>query len=212
MSDEYISMLSDPTLSAEQKNDIEEMISCLQDEIQEYSSFSKERLQLQSNKSSSKIITKVGTPQDKYYDAAITTVTAWFQMKGYKLSAELLTHNRANKKRNSLYLPIYGSRVCESPLFGKLRKSSNRFGSSAFPNQGSTVERDLYYSIHRFNWSRTGSYVTITDTYDWSQDKSYTSIVGIAVNTMYAAQQRGILIPYKISITRNSFDFDKSKE
>ncbi|WP_455090667.1 hypothetical protein [Parascardovia denticolens] len=62
MSDEYISMLSDPTLSAEQKNDIEEMISCLQDEIQEYSSFSKERLQLQSNQSPSKIITKVGTP------------------------------------------------------------------------------------------------------------------------------------------------------
>lgn len=64
MSDEYISMLSDPTLSAEQKNDIEEMISCLQDEIQEYSSFSKERLQLQSNQSPSKIITKVGTPQE----------------------------------------------------------------------------------------------------------------------------------------------------
>ncbi|MCU9969734.1 alkyl hydroperoxide reductase [Mobiluncus mulieris] len=59
----------------------------------------------------------------------------------------------------------------------------------------------MYYAIHSFDWARTGSYITITDRYDFGKGDLH-SIEGVAIEIMYQAQQAGVLVPYYVSITR----------
>ena len=65
-------------------------------------------------------------------------------------------------------------------------------------------ERDCYYAIHKFNFSKPSAnsrQVTITDTYDYDSTKNYEGIAGIAINAMYKAQHDGYLTPFKIKWT-----------
>lgn len=138
---------------------------------------------------------------DAVYSPAVAAAVAAFASQQYILAAELLTHAQQNSALNSHYSPVNGDRVTSSPIFQALRKSSTRHGSAEFPNSGNTIQRDLYYAIKKFDWSRTGSYITITDRYDFGK-RDLDSVEGVAIEIMYQAQQAGVLVPYYVSITR----------
>ncbi|WP_288589354.1 hypothetical protein [Thomasclavelia spiroformis] len=136
----------------------------------------------------------------------VSAVVAWFGMQGYLLSADLLVHMKMNKKLNSYYTPASHllQKVTNSSRFLRIRDAKKTSGSDAFPNSGSVGERDCYYAIHKFNFSKPSAnsrQVTITDTYDYDSTKNYEGIAGIAINAMYKAQQDGYLTPFKIKWT-----------
>lgn len=62
------------------------------------------------------------------------------------------------------------------------------------------MDTDLYYAIHSFDFfksSPSSRVVNIFDTYDFEHDEdAYNTIPGIAVETMYRAQEAGVLKPY----------------
>lgn len=134
--------------------------------------------------------------------AAVATVIVYFHSKKYYLSEELLVHAEMNEDLDSHYFPDRGNEVYESPVLDKIRSNHKQSGSSEFPNKGSTVQKDLYYSIHKFNYLKSGYHIIITDRYDFKYG-TYSGIAGIAVDTMYLAQQAGILVPFftYISVT-----------
>lgn len=139
---------------------------------------------------------------DPVLSAAVSSVIAWFNNRGYRLSAELLTHAKNNDVRNSLYIPVNGGRVTYSSVYKTIAKSSANYGSSSFPKSGTEIEVDLYYAIHGFDWTKdTYGKITITDLYDFAPGQ-YKGIQGIAVDTMYMAQQKGVIVPFGIKITK----------
>lgn len=62
------------------------------------------------------------------------------------------------------------------------------------------MDTDLYDAIHSFDFfksSPSSRVVNIFDTYDFEHDEdAYNTIPGIAVETMYRAQEAGVLKPY----------------
>lgn len=137
------------------------------------------------------------TSLEIYYLGLAGTIIAWFNSKGYKLSAELLDHAANNSTLNSYYYPTYGSRVKSSSVYWNKKNSSGSSGDGVFPNTGSTKEKDLYYAIHKFNWYRHAGQFIISDLYDFANDKAYwKTISGVAVHLMYNAQNLGVLTPY----------------
>ena len=137
------------------------------------------------------------------YAAAALIIIALFHNQGYLLAAELLTHATACITENSIYYPTYGYRVEYSNVFWKCRNNySVSEGGDRFESTATTIETDLYYSIHVFLWKRlSNSNIRIYDRYDFSYDKSYWgSIQGIAVSFMWAAQVNGVLTPYWVYI------------
>ena len=140
------------------------------------------------------------------YDVAIAAVIAWFNNQEYLLSAELLTHAKDNTSLNSIYYPVHGNRVEYSSIFWQCHNNySVSFGTGEFPNSGTSIEKDLYYAIHKFNWYRLGnSSIRIQDRYDFAYDKDHwATIQGFAVNVMYLAQQAGDLTPYYVYIVHS---------
>ena len=68
---------------------------------------------------------------------------------------------------------------------------------------GGAYPADLYYAIHKFNFSKTGvknPKVTVTDVYDFATEK-YQGIQGKAVATMALAQKKGVVKKYTLKIT-----------
>ena len=66
---------------------------------------------------------------------------------------------------------------------------------------GNVAQKDLYYAIHAFSWTKSGGFVTLRDRYDFAPG-DYNGIAGTAVNTMYLAQQAGVLVPFYLSIRK----------
>ena len=115
----------------------------------------------------------------------------------------MLTHAKDNTKLNSNYYPTNGSRVGQSSVFKSIASGTKTSGSGEFKNSGTTVDKDLYYAIHFFNFTKSSASsrtVTIRDRYDFAPG-DYSGIAGIAVDTMYKAQQAGVIIPYYVNIT-----------
>lgn len=135
------------------------------------------------------------------YSAAVAGVIAFFGLKGYVLSVELLTHAVNNNTLDSVYWPNAGGRVTSSGVFWSIKNGRSTSGSAAFPNSGSGPERDLYYAIHAFSWKKSGGTVTIMDRYDF-QPGLYSGIQGVAVNTMFEAQKAGVIVPFQVRIRR----------
>ncbi len=121
------------------------------------------------------------------------------------MAAELLTHALANNDLDSIYVPINKDIMYESEVFTKIVNGNSTYGTSAFPNQGNTSDKDLYNAIHSFYYSKSesGRTVVIQDRYDFAKGE-YNSIAGIAVDTMVAAQDAGTIVPF-ISVC--TFDF-----
>ncbi len=110
------------------------------------------------------------TSLEIYYLGLAGTIIAWFNSKGYKLSAELLDHAANNSTLNSYYYPTYGSRVKSSSVYWNKKNSSGSSGTGTFTNTGSTKEKDLYYAIHKFNWYKHAGQFIISDRYDFSNE------------------------------------------
>ena len=137
------------------------------------------------------------------YSPAVAAVIAYFNSKGYDLSAELLTHAKQNTVVNTNYVPVNGQRVKQSNVFTSIAKATKTSGSASFPNEGNSVQKDLYYAIHAFSYTKTSATsktVTIRDRYDFAPG-DYNGIAGIAIDTMYKAQEAGVIVPYYVNIT-----------
>jgi hypothetical protein len=136
------------------------------------------------------------------YTAAIAAVIAYFNANGYVLAAELLTFASNNTMLNMYYTPQNGKLVLQSSVFRNIAHGTSTSGTNAFPNSGGTVDKDLYYAIHSFSYSKASAKtktVTINDRYDFAKGK-YSGIAGIAIDTMYKAQQAGYLTPFYVRI------------
>lgn len=193
----YKSLLSSEYLNEEQITQINSLISGLHKQIYEYENYTKNLTQNEYKPSEYKIrgIYHVA------YSPAVSAVISWFNAQGYVLAAELLTHAKNNNTYNSLYSPVNGSRVKQSPVYKRIIGLSATSGKAAFPNSGTVVQKDLYYAIHGFSWTKHGyGKITILDKYDFAKGQ-YSGIAGIAVNTMYEAQQHGVIVPYGVKIT-----------
>ncbi len=140
------------------------------------------------------------------YSAEVAAAIAVFSSLGYDLSAELLTHAKDNDKLDSRYIPVYDNNVPSSPVFINIRDGSVDFGSGAFPNSGTSDQKDLYYAIHSFNYrkSTSGRVVIIEDRYDFEQGSLGSSFTGMIVDQMYAAQEAGVIVPYYVYIVQNT--------
>lgn len=144
-----------------------------------------------------------------WYEASVTACITYFNMNGYKLSTELLVQAKVNKKLDSYYNPSARAltSITQSSKYWEIRDGKSTSGSAAFPNFGSVSERDCYYAIHKFSYTKPSSSskkVIITDRYDYDNTKNYSGIEGVAVNAMYEAQQAGYLTPFKLKITLGS--------
>lgn len=144
-------------------------------------------------------------------DIAVATMISGFSAAGYRLSAELLTHARDNTSLNSTYTPVNSDVLWGSPLLADIWIYGSTSGSDVFPNAGGVPGgidpavglNDLFYAIHKFeyykNTSLTNQYLEVTDTYDFDSG-DYSSFAGVLVDTMYEAQEAGILTPYKVKV------------
>lgn len=184
---EYKAMLNNPDENIDVDN-VQSLISTLEEMLDEYQMY------------------KAGVSTYKFhviYSPAVAAVVAYFKVQGYSLAAELLTHAKDDTKLNSNYYPTNGSRVRQSSVFKSIASGTKTSGSGEFKNSGTTVDKDLYYAIHFFNFTKSSASsrtVTIRDRYDFAPG-DYSDIAGIAVDTMYKAQQAGVIIPYYVNIT-----------
>ena len=134
------------------------------------------------------------------YSPAVAAVVAYFNHNGYQLSAELLTYAKENTGRTSIYVPAYSARAKYTTVIQQIGYGTVVQGSAAFEPGDSEIDMDMYYAIYNFDFfkeSPTSRLVYVNDTYDFGHDEAnYTSIAGIAVETMYRAQQAGFLTPF----------------
>lgn len=74
-------------------------------------------------------------------------------------------------------------------------------GDAKFPNEGNVLEKDLYYAIHKFNYTFNPStrIFSLSDRYDFAYG-DYSGIAGAAIDTMYLAQLNGVLVPFYTTI------------
>lgn len=186
----YQSQLTLESLEEEKKEQINELIEGLERQVANYDEY----------KGGVDDFDEKGN-YHPVYSAAIGAVNAFFVARGYFLASELLTHAANNNRLNSVYRPVNGHRVLISPVFTRIKHGNGKQGSAFFPNSGNPVQRDLYYAIHNFNWKKSGRSVTLSDRYDYT-DNGYSGIEGFAVNTMYYAQQMGVIVPYYVRITQ----------
>lgn len=186
---EYNEMLNG-TVNDEEKQQIAGLISTLEENLSEYRCYNE-----------GIVIDRKIHP---IYTPAVSAVIAYFNSNGYKLAAELLTHAEENTKLNSTYNPRYGSLVKKSATFKKIANGEKTKGSDSFSNIDGTVNKDLYYAIHKFDFtkpSKISKKVTIKGRYDFKKGEKYSGLAGLAIDTMYAAQEAGFLVPYYVSIT-----------
>ncbi|MFM1542430.1 hypothetical protein ABGF49_05260 [Helcococcus ovis] len=207
----YKNLILSGNLNHDKTIKTKELIDTLEQQLKDYNDYKYNNMINRKNDYSRKSLLKnishvspiITIDPYREFRIQVAAVNAWFYAKGYVLSSELLTHAVKNKNKNSVYSPVNGYKVENSPVFSKLKnKPYKSTGDDAFPNSGTTSQKDLYYAIHKFSWERGSSgYLIIRDYYDFEPNK-YSSIQNIAVNAMYTAQRAGYLTPYHISISR----------
>ena len=186
---EYNEMLNNTTVN-EEKQQITDLVSTLEEILSEYISYNEK-----------------GNINERFhiiYTPAVAAVIAYFNSNDYKLAAELLAHAEENTKFNSTYHPIHGSLVKKSATFKKIANGGKTKGSGSFAKIDGTVNQDLYYAIHAFDFTKPSAAskkVTIKDRYDFKKGDKYSGLAGLAIDTMYEAQEAGFLVPYYVVIT-----------
>ncbi len=198
---EYYQNLKKQTTDSEEIEKIDDLIETTSSLISEYapSKYREEKMLF---------VPFVGVILPNTNKMNIAAVLAFFNLKGYVLAAELLTHASSNTDLDSNYYPVNTSSVFSSSVYNSIKNGSTLSGTSAFPNEGSKGDQDLYYAIHGFHYSKSqsGRVVVIQDRYDYESDGSYSSFGGIAVDLMYTAQRAGDLVPFYSIITNNHDD------
>lgn len=187
----YESMLAVET-SEEQRNKIQRLIETTRELTEENQAYS-ERNGYADNEFYSDRGHISRSNEVVYFEESLPATIAYFSLKGYDLAAELLTHMRDNTKIYSLYEPVYGSRIIATQQFWDIANGSSTEGSNEFPYNVSVCEKDVFYSIGKYNFkkSENGKIVTITDTYDFeakSAPNIYNEKEQYMINQMYYAQ------------------------
>lgn len=139
------------------------------------------------------------------FGLTFAALIAWFNLNGYKLSSELLSYAKSNKKLNSNYTPKNGYLIKYTNTIKKIANRTSTKGSSSFRNSRSKEEKDSYYGIRKFNYtkpSKKSKTVSISDRYDFSYE-GIDSIQKVAIMAMYSAQRNGYLTPFYTKITVN---------
>ena len=139
-----------------------------------------------------------------YLKAAVAAVVAWFSMKEYYLSAELLITARDNNNVNYVYNVggMNRTKVLNNDVVANIVSSRRTRGSGEFTT--SNADPDLYYAIHYFDYEKKNGILFITDIYDYAhQDLPYVSLQDMAVDTMARAQDAGVIVPYHVVVTRS---------
>lgn len=135
---------------------------------------------------------------DSVLSPAVTSIIAFFNAKGYLLASELLTYAKQTSNGGS-YSPYYKSQANGTAELARLRTTqSTGSGSGAFAKGSSTKDNDLYYAIHNYNYKWNNGTVSITDRYDYAVNADYEGIAGTAVNTMWLAQSKGVIVPFLV--------------
>lgn len=130
---------------------------------------------------------------------AVAGIGASFLAAGYKLSAELALHGLNLTRTGTTYAPKNGSIAGRSSVVAAIRRSKKQSGSGSFTKAGGSVGYDLYYAIHLFNWSRSGSRIVITDVYDFKRG-DYDGLQHNMVNVMAAAQRTHAIYTFNVRI------------
>jgi hypothetical protein len=134
-------------------------------------------------------------------EAAIASVVGFFNLLGYHLSAELLTQMRNNTSLDSLYTPVNADRTLQTAAITEIKNNHFSAGSGAFLNEGNQIQRDSYFSLHKFRYVKTqNGTLVITDRYDYSKDDTFGAIQDVPIQLMYEAQEMGLLVPYYVVI------------
>lgn len=132
----------------------------------------------------------------------VAAFIAVFELFGYDLAAELLTHALDNTDLDSYYEPVNGDDVLCSEVFNSIRDGDSQAGSASFENEGTRDEKDLFFAIHLcyYRKSDSGKVVIIQDRYDFEEGAMGESLVGDVVNLMYNAQEAGIKLCHSTHI------------
>lgn len=135
------------------------------------------------------------------YSPAVSAVVAYFIQQGYILSAELLAHAKDNNVIDSSYTPSNGALMTRTAKYAELCANGLTSGTANFTTTGATVDDDFYYAIHACSYTKDveANTITVTDRYDFATDAS-NDIQGIAVDTMYKAQEAGVIVPFQLSM------------
>ena len=140
---------------------------------------------------------------------AMGSILAYFEACGYNLASELLSQAWCNEVKDSVYVPVNESRVLSSAVVTNvIANGENTFGGASFANSGTYQEKDLYFALHDFDYSKTyysSGYVKIwiQDRYDFDFTLAYSDPVAVAAaNVMATAESLGFLTPYRVSITQ----------
>ncbi|MBQ7277255.1 MAG: leucine-rich repeat domain-containing protein, partial [Bacilli bacterium] len=139
----------------------------------------------------------------------VYAVIAGFNIRGWALASDLLTHNLNNDTLDSDYYPSADlvSVISDSSQIDGIRYNDELYGDFGQENPGwangifaSTVDGDVYNSLGGFryikNYSSNGYVrIGILDRYDWEfMDGS--SLAAMLNNNMVEAQELGILTPF----------------
>lgn len=136
------------------------------------------------------------------YSPAVSAVVAYFNQQGYVLSAELLAHAKDNDMLDSAYTPSNGALMLQTTKYAELCSNDLTSGTANFVKTGATVDDDFYYAIHACSYTKDteANTITVTDRYDFAPN-DWSDIQGVAVDTMYNAQEAGVIVPFQITIT-----------
>lgn len=144
------------------------------------------------------------TTRASEYDSYIVAAIAFFDARGWYLSAELLTHMFEDQTGRD-YRPINSDVLYDTSMYQTLRaNAAGTYTSGAFSGGSSAAEKDAYYAIHNFDAYITSSTIAIEDEYNFidDSDSAYKipSIVGIAISVFRSAERAGVLTPYLVVI------------
>lgn len=189
------------TTNTEDKASLENLIQNYSDMISEYENY------LNDQKLGSSSIEGITARQvtDPVLSSAVIAIIAYFDLNRYYLSSELLSYAK-NTSTGNTYNPYNGfvtrSTAEYTRLVNQIRSSgtTSGSGSSNFNKTGTYIDKDLYYAIHGYSYTYKTGKLTITDKYDFALNKDYEGLAGTAVNTMYMAQQKGVIVPFYVNI------------
>lgn len=115
-----------------------------------------------------------------------------------------------NLNPNTVYYPYFGYVVVETTTYATVRYKVLEYlyygiyiGSEPveFNLKGYIHDDDLYYALHGCTYAWNYSpIITFRDYYDFAPGR-YDGLAGIAVNTMWMAQEFGTIVPFYVYIT-----------
>lgn len=186
--DEYQNMLVNNTYKDKEK-------------LQALINLNKAMLKSYNRYENSKLTRKADNPT---YTPLVTAAITYFKAKSYKLSAELLSFALENEQLDTYYTIENSDIIEKASKFNKIAFDTKLKGSDSFEKTGATVDDDLYYAIHAFRFEKqlpNSRTVKIEDRYDFAYNENAQSTLEKIVNSMYYAQEVGVLVPFQISQT-----------